>query len=107
MLVDGDSAASAEPPVKIAEADDEHPLATEPVAERGAGDQQDREGQGVGVDHPLQLGQARAEVALDDRQGGRHDEVVEGDHEQGERGDREGPDGAGTRVGSCRSVGSL
>ena len=38
--------------------DQEHPLATEPVAERGAGDEQDREGQRVGVDHPLEVGQA-------------------------------------------------
>ena len=103
-MVDGDSAASADPPMKMRHPDQEHPLATEPVAERGAGDEQDREGQGVGVDHPLQVGQARAEVALDDGQGGRHDEVVEGDHEQGERRDREGPQaggsGPGHRLGS-------
>ena len=86
-------------------ADEEDALATEPVAERGAGDEQDREGQGVGVDHPLEVGQRGAEVALDDRQGGRHDEVVEGDHEQGERRDREGP--AGWRFGSGSSVGLL
>ena len=79
--------------------DEEHPLATEPVAERGAGDEQDREGQGVGVDHPLEVGQARAEIALDDGQGGRHDEVVEGDHEQGERRDREGPQAGGSGPG--------
>ena len=49
------SAASAEPPMKIAHPDDEHALATEPVAERGAGDEQDRERQRVGVDHPLEV----------------------------------------------------
>ena len=41
------------------QADDEHPAATEPVAERGAGEQQDGERQRVGVDHPLELGRAR------------------------------------------------
>ena len=75
-----------------AHADQEHALATEPVAQRGAGDEQDRERQRVRVDDPLEVGQRCAEVGLDDRQGGRHDEVVEGDHEQGERGDGERPE---------------
>ena len=80
-------------------ADDEDALATEPVAERGAGDEQDREGQGVGVDHPLEVGKRGAEVGLDDRQGHRDDEVVEGDHEQGDRGDGECPDRRGSGAG--------
>ena len=94
MSLVGASAAAAEPAVKIDEADDEHAPTTEPVAERGAGEQQDREGQGVGVDHPLERGERRAEVGLDDGEGGRHDEVVERDHEQGDGGDGEGPSGA-------------
>ena len=41
------------------DADDEHPLAAEAVAEGGAGQQEDGEGQGVGVDRPLELRTAR------------------------------------------------
>ena len=59
ISVDGASAASAEPAGEDRHPDEEDALATEPVAERGAGDQQDREGQRVGVDHPLEVGQAR------------------------------------------------
>ena len=66
-------------------ADQEDPLAAESVTEGGAGQQQDGEGERVGVDHPLEVGQGGAEVGLDDGQGGRDDEVVEGDHEQGDR----------------------
>ena len=60
-------------------------LPAEPVAERGAGQEQDGEGQGVGVDDPLELGQAGVEARPDDRQGGRDDEVVEGGHEERDR----------------------
>ena len=77
------------------QADDEHAAAAEAVAERGAGEQQDRERQGVGVDHPLERRERRAEVDLDHGEGGRHDEVVEGHHEQGDRRDGEGPGGSG------------
>ena len=38
-------------------ADEEDPLAPEAIAEGGAGEQQDGEGQRVGVDHPLEVGQ--------------------------------------------------
>ena len=92
ISVDGDERGERRTADEDGHADQEHALATEPVAERGAGDEQDREGQGVGVDHPLEVGQRGAEVGLDDRQRGRHDEVVEGDHEQGDRGDGEGPE---------------
>ncbi len=54
---DGASAASVEPTVKMAMPDEEDPLPPEPVAERRAGQQQDGEGEGVGVDHPLEVGQ--------------------------------------------------
>ena len=77
--------------------DQEDALPTEPVAESGAGDEQDRERQGVRVDDPLEVLKRCAEVGLDDRQRGRHDEVVESDHEQGERGDDECPE----RVRAC------
>ena len=51
------------------EADDEQALAPEPVAERGAGQEQDGEGQRVGVDDPLELGQVGLEARADDRAG--------------------------------------
>ena len=79
-----DRAAAAEPGGEDRDADDEQPLATEPVAERGAGQQQDRERQRVGVDHPFELGDGGAEVGADDGQGGRDDEVVERRHEDGD-----------------------
>ena len=44
------------------EADDEQALPAEPVAERGAGQEQDRERQRVGVDDPLELGQVGVEA---------------------------------------------
>ena len=53
--IDGESAAAADASVKIAEADDEQALAAEAVAERGAREQQHREGQRVGVHGPLEL----------------------------------------------------
>ena len=64
------------------QADHEHPAPTEPVAERGARQEQDRERQRVRVDHPLEVGEAGAEVAPDDGQRGRDDQVVERDHEE-------------------------
>ena len=85
MSLDGDEGGGGGAGGEDREADDEHPATTESVAERGAGEQQDGEGQRVGVDHPLELGQAGAEVAPDDRQRGRHDEVVERDHEEARR----------------------
>ena len=39
----------------------------EPVGERAGGEQRRGEREGVGVDHPLQLGKARVEVVADDR----------------------------------------
>ena len=59
----GASAAATEPSVKIARPIDEHPPPPEPVAERGAGEQQHRERQRVGVDGPLELLERRAEIA--------------------------------------------
>ena len=77
------------------DADDEHAPAAEAVAERGAGEQQDRERQRVGVDGPFERLQPSAQVRADRRQGGRDDEVVEHDHEERDRDDRERPQRAG------------
>ncbi len=85
------------------EADDEHPAPPEAVAERGAGQEQDGEREGVGVDDPLELLERRTKVEADDRQRGRHDEVVEADHEQGDGGDGEGP-GGGAATGHGSSL---
>jgi hypothetical protein len=61
----------------------EHALAPEPVAERGAGQQKDGEGERVRVHRPLEPLKRGAEVALDHRQRGGHDQVVQRDHEHG------------------------
>ena len=58
---------STEATVKIDEADHEHAAAADAVGERAAGEQQRRERERVGVDHPLQVGEVGAEVALDRR----------------------------------------
>ena len=86
------SAAAAEAAVKSSEADREQPAAAEAVAERGAGEEQHGEGERVRVDRPLELRDRRVEVAPDHRQRRRDDEVVEADHEERDRGDRECPD---------------
>ena len=65
--------------------------------------EQDGEREGVGVDDPLELLERCAKVEADDRQGGRHDEVVEADHEQGDRGDGERP-GGGAATGHGSSL---
>src|SRR5215208_1443378 len=66
--------------------------AAEAVAERGAGEQEHRKGQRVGVHRPLELLDRGAEVRADHRKRRRDDEVVEDDHEEAERGDDERPD---------------
>ena len=73
----------------------EDPPPSEPLAQGGGRQQQDGEGQGVGVDRPLEAGQAGVEVDPDHREGGRHHQVVEGGHEQGQPGDDHGPHGPG------------
>ena len=74
-----------------AEADHEQPPAAEPVAERRAGEEQDREGERVGVHRPLQPLERRVQLVSDHRERRGHDEVVERDHEEGERRQRERP----------------
>src|SRR6266496_1220792 len=66
--------------------------ATEPIAERGSGQEQHRERQRVGVDRPLQARERRVQVLPDHRDRGRDHEVVERDHEQRDRADRERPE---------------
>ena len=48
--------------------EDEHALAPEAVAERGAGQQQDRVGEHVGADGPLERLDRSSQVAVDARQ---------------------------------------
>ncbi len=85
------------------EAEREHAPAAEAVAERGAGQQQRREGQGVGVHEPAELRDRCTEVGADARESIRDDEVVERDHEHGRSGDDERECSA-TAVGCGRGV---
>jgi len=73
------------------DAADEDPLATEEVAERAGVQRAAREQEGVGVDHPLEVGQRGVEVTLDARQGDIDDRDVEEEHEDGDTDDDEGP----------------
>ncbi len=85
------------------DAEDEDAPAAEPVAERRAREQEDGVGERVRVDGPLERLDVRAEVDADDGECGGHDEVVERDHEEGDRRDDERP--AGTPAGGgCHVV---
>ena len=90
---DGASAAAAEAAENSSSASDEHAPAAEALAERGAGEDQDGEGEDVGVDDPLEAGERGVQGALDRGQRGDDDQVVEHDHEQ--RGAGDGEDGRG------------
>ena len=59
---------------------EDHP-APEHVGERAGGQQQRGQRQRVGVDHPLQVGEARVQARLDPRQRDVHDRDVEQQHE--------------------------
>ena len=89
--IDGASAAAAEASGEDPDPDREHQPAPEAVAERGAGEQEDGEDERVGVHGPLEPAEAGVQVLADhgDRRG--HDEVVERDHEERGRRDRECP----------------
>jgi len=67
------------------QSDQEHPPAAEEVGELPAREHENGKGERVGVDRPLELREADAEIALDRRQRHVHDRVVEHDHEEGER----------------------
>ena len=74
-----------------ADAGDEDPLAAEQVAERAGVQRAAGEQQGVGVDHPLEVGEGGMEVPLDARQRDIDDRDVEEEHEDGDADDDEGP----------------
>jgi hypothetical protein len=63
---------------------DEEPAAPPEVAEAAESDQQDGEGEDVGVHHPLDVAERGAVVRLDARDGDVHDGAVEQDHEEAE-----------------------
>ena len=63
------------------EPDQEQPLSPDQVAGAPAEEQEAAEDQGVGVDHPLQLGRRHLEVLLDRGQRDVHDGRVQDDHE--------------------------
>ena len=69
----------------------EHAPPPEPVAERGAGQEQHREGQIVGVDDPFQRFDRCAEIDADRPERGRDHERVERDHERGGRSQNQNP----------------
>ena len=100
-----DRAAPAEAQREQRQADHEHPAATEPVTQRGAGQQQHGEGQGVGVDRPLEAFERGVEVVAGwSGSAVRHDEVVEHHHQQGDGRDDEGPDARSSVVAWSWSV---
>ncbi|HEY6774998.1 MAG TPA: hypothetical protein VI122_00630 [Thermoleophilaceae bacterium] len=72
----------------------EHGSPAQPIAERGRGEQENGKAQRVRVDGPLELLERGAEVLADAHQRIGHDQVVERDHEEGDRDDREGPEAA-------------
>ena len=91
--IDGASAAAADASGEDREPDREHPPAAEAVAERRAGQEQHGEGERVRVDRPLEAARCVAcRSCADHRQRRRDDEVVERDHEERDRGDRERPE---------------
>ena len=86
-------------PAEHDEADGQRALAAEPVTEAAGGEEQAGEHERVRVDHPLQVADARAEVADERRQRHVDDRVVDHDHQQAHAEDRErGPAPAVHRV---------
>jgi hypothetical protein len=71
------------------ETGEEDPPSAVEIGRPAAEQQEAREGQRVGVDHPLQAGRAEAEVGAHRGQRHRDDRHVEDDHELAEAGDRE------------------
>ena len=99
------SAAPADDSGEQRDPEREHPPAAESVAERGAGQQQHGVGEDVRVDGPLERLDRCSELAADARQRDADDEVVEHDHEQPDRDDRERP--GATALGLLFGVGGL
>ena len=83
------------------EADHPQTPAAEYVGERAAREQQGGERERVGVDHPLQVGEARVQRRLNRRQGDVDDRDVEQQHERAEADGGERPP---LRVGAGRCV---
>jgi hypothetical protein len=73
------------------EADREHELAAEQVGQRPSGEQQRGERQRIGVDHPLDVGEARVQVGGDLGQRDVDDRDVEQQHERRHADDHERP----------------
>ena len=100
--MDGASAATADaavktamPRMKIRRRPNRSPMAA-------ARQEQDGEGQRVGVDRPFQAGQPGVEVDPDHRQCRRHHQIVERGHEEGQPGDDHGPRRASGNSGPPR-----
>jgi len=74
-----------------AQADEEEAAAPEAVGERAGRQHDGGERERVGVDHPLQPGQARVEVGRDVRERRVHDRDVEHEHRCGRADHGEGP----------------
>jgi len=74
-----------------AEPDREDAPPAEPVAQRTGRQQEGGQHQRVGVDHPLQAGEAGVQFPLDVRQGDVDDGDVEQQHEGRDRDQDEGP----------------
>ena len=73
------------------EPDGEHHPASEHVAEDPGGEEEGRQGQRVGVDHPLEIAEARVQRALDVGEGDVHHRDVEKEHERRRAHGDEGP----------------
>ena len=81
------------------QADDEGAFAAEEVADAAAEQEQAAEGQGVGGDDPLAVGDGDAQVALGGGQRDVHDRGVQDDHQLGDGDDGESPPAARVVVG--------
>ncbi len=64
----------------------EHPAAAVAVTQRTSQQQEPRQGQGVGVGHPLQLADAGVEVAANGREGNADDGGIDAGHGRAEHG---------------------
>src|SRR5262249_664858 len=80
------------------------PTASEPIAQSRRRDDAGGQRQEVGIDNPLQGGQAASNLTMDGREGGDHYQDVQRRHEEGGGGQRQGP--AGPRSLNCHRDGS-
>ena len=82
---------------------DEDPLASEPVGQCSLGQDQSGQGQGVGRDHPFEVGETGVELPLHGRQGHLDDGDVHQEHEGGAADGDQGPPAAGQAPGRLRA----